>query len=218
MKTFFNKLFFIQFVGLFLFVSCSKQQTSQPIEDQLANDVAFRKAIVSTIDFGVLALNADIHNETNIKNLQDIITKVANKTATSADYTKAEELLGTSYSNFKTALDNWAVSLNDLNKKYPQLQEMNNDELAETFTKAINKNAELKEKLATPVVINGRVEACPLRDICKLAVTLTNLFAGQTICAAIGVTTIPVVGGILCQIVLTLGTSILNGVCNALPC
>jgi len=110
------------------------------------------------------------------------------------------------------------LSLNDLNKAFPELSEMKQAELQATLTKAIELNPELRNSLGKSIVVNGRTEACPLRDICNLAVTLTKLFAGDAICVAINVTTIPVIGGLLCTLVLNIGAGLLTTICNALPC
>ena len=97
---------------------------------------------------------------------------------------------------------------------------MNQEEMSATFGKAIKANPEISNLVANPVLVDQtmRFAACPLQDICKLAVALVKIFAGDTVCAAIGVATIPIIGGLICQLILTLGVAVLNGICGVLPC
>ncbi|QQR96804.1 MAG: hypothetical protein IPK18_07705 [Sphingobacteriales bacterium] len=150
--------------------------------------------------------------------LETLATKINNKTATAADYDKVEQIVGVPYDEFIVKVRDFALALNDLNKAYPELSKMKQADVQATLTKAIELNPELKNSLGNSLVINGRTEACPLRDICNLAVTLTKLFAGDAICLAINVTTVPVVGGLLCSLVLNIGAGLLTAICNALPC
>ncbi|MCB9033877.1 MAG: hypothetical protein H6553_08575 [Chitinophagales bacterium] len=204
--------------------SCKKVEAIAPTEtqtqlsSQLANDDALVEAIVAAKDLYVNMNQELLNNDVAIARLKNIIDKMNAGTASTAEIQEATDLLGMSYDDFIARLKVFGTSLAGLANKYPELSKMDQTQLQDVFATAIKENPSLQQELGTPALINGRVQACPLRDICNLAVTLTNLFAGQTICAAIGVTTIPVVGGLLCQIILQLGVAILTGICNALPC
>ncbi len=208
-------------VSAISFVSCQKETkvTKDTLESRLANDDVFKNVLTAAAEMGT-QLNADaLSNENNITTLQDIVGRINNQTATAADYANVKTITGVTYDEFIKTLQNFGLTLNELNKKYPELGKMNQADLSAIVTKSIQSNPDLQEFVSNP---NGtellRINGCPLRDLCNLAVTLTRLFAGETICAAINVTTIPVVGGILCQLVLNLGVGILTGICNALPC
>ena len=222
MKKTFLSLISALLVASTLFVSCKKTEdaitNNAPIEQRLSKDVVLTNAIAAAKDLYLKTSGGTLNDPKSISTLQAIVAKVNNKTATAADYATAEAILGMPYDAFIKEMQNFGVALNEVNKKYPELAKMNNTELQATFAKAIELNPELKNSLGNTALVNGRSVACPLRDICNLAVTLTKLFAGDAICAAISVSTIPVVGGLLCTLILNIGVGLLTGICNALPC
>lgn len=214
-------LFIIAFTT-FTFVSCNKEvanvTSNDALDTKLSNDILFKNTIDAAAQLG-LTLNVDaLSNNKNITELETLATKINNKTASTADYARVQVIVGVSYDELIASLQKFGLALNELNKKYPELAKMDQTEMASTFTKAIQSNTDLQNFVNNPTNQVLRVAGCPLRDICNLAVTLTKLFAGDAICTAINVTTIPVVGGLLCQLVLNLGVGILTGICNALPC
>ena len=210
----------IVLLGAIVFVSCSKTDkiVNESLEQRISKDATLRKAVDNAVNLYSGVSRAYINNPTLNNELEVLATKINNKTATSTDYDRIEQIVGVPYDDFITKIKDFALALNDLNIKYPELSKMKQAELQATLTKAIDLNPELKNSLGKSIVINGRTEACPLRDICNLAVTLTRLFAGEAICLAINVTTIPVVGGLLCSLVLSIGAGLLTAICNALPC
>ncbi len=222
MKKTFLSVIAIVLVACLSFVSCQKttELTGSPasLEQKLAKDQVLTDAINAAKDLYLKTSGGTLNDANSLTELQAIIAKVNNKTATSADLTKAATILGMPYESFIKEIQEFGVALGKVNEKYPELSKMNSSDLQATFTKAIELNPELKNSLGADAIVNGKVMACPLRDICNLAVTLTKMFAGDAICAAINVTTIPVVGGLLCSLVLNLGAGLLTGICNALPC
>ena len=222
MKKTFLTLFAIVLVTSLSFISCKKTadiaSSSLSLEQKLAKDVVLSNAIEAAKDLYLKTSGGTLNDAKSITALKSIVEKINNKTATTADYSKAEAILGMSYDGFIKELQSFGIALAKVNEKYPELAKMKQTELQATFAKAIQLNPTLKSSLGIDAVVNGKVAACPLRDICNLAVTLTKLFAGDAICVAINVTTIPVIGGLLCQLVLNLGAGLLSGICNALPC
>lgn len=219
MKKVFSKISIV-LLSAMLFFSCSKTDvtSSETLEEKISNNASLRKAIDKAVDLYTGVSRTYINNPNLNNELETLATKINNKTATAADYDKVEQIVGVPYDEFIVKVRDFALALNDLNKAYPELSKMKQADVQATLTKAIELNPELKNSLGNSLVINGRTEACPLRDICNLAVTLTKLFAGDAICLAINVTTVPVVGGLLCSLVLNIGAGLLTAICNALPC
>lgn len=192
-----------------------KQESS--LSARLAKDKTFSDVVNSAVAL-YNSTSADLlANEVKINELKAIATKINDKTATAEDRARAEALLGVSFDEYTAKLRDYGVALSALDKKFPELKNLNNDAQASVFADAVKLNSELNS-LMQPQMVNGRVVACPLRDICKLAVSLAALFGGEALCTAIDVSTIPIIGGFLCRLIITLGTNILNGICMALPC
>lgn len=219
MKSIFNKLTLI-IVSVIMLSSCSKTEklATETLEERISKDVSLRMAVDNAVSLYTTVSRTYINNPQMSEELEILATKINNKTATSNDYKRVEEIVGVPYDVFIGKLKDFALSLHELNKKYPELSKMKQASLQATLTKAIDLNPTLKNSLGNSLLINGRTEACPLRDICNLAVVLTKIFAGDAICLAINVTTIPVVGGLLCSLVINVGAGLLTAICNALPC
>jgi hypothetical protein len=219
MKSIFNKLTLI-IVSVIMLSSCSKTEklATETLEERISKDVSLRMAVDNAVSLYTTVSRTYINNPQMSEELEILATKINNKTATSNDYKRVEEIVGVPYDVFIGKLKDFALSLHELNKKYPELSKMKQASLQATLTKAIDLNPTLKNSLGNNLLINGRTEACPLRDICNLAVVLTKIFAGDAICLAINVTTIPVVGGLLCSLVINIGAGLLTAICNALPC
>ena len=202
-------------------VSCKKETekvVEQSLEEKLSVDARFKTAIEAATSMATSFNVESLSNPQNIEALKNIATKINNKTATAADYDKVQQIAGVSYNDLIGSLARYNTALSELNNAYPELASMSQDQVAAIVTKSIKANNQLNKMVASPAVIGEFAKAaCPLQDVCKLAVTLTNLFAGNAICAAIGIS-IPVIGDIVCKLILTLGVGILNGICGALPC
>jgi hypothetical protein len=207
-------------VGI-LFTSCKKDEVvneSSSVALRLAKDQVFLDVVNASVNLYNNTSKELLDNKEKQNELLAIATKIQDKTATEADYKSAEAILGVKYEDFILNLKNFGTSIYALNQKYPNISKMKNDEMSKLFADAIAANPELSSSLGQSALVNGRIVACPLRDICKLAVTLAALFGGEPLCVAINVSTIPVIGGLLCQLILNIGTNILNGICMALPC
>ncbi len=218
MKKLFNRLAI--FLAVILFTgACSKESNLKPtLEDRISQDVNLKKAIDNATDLYTSLSREYVQTAAQNSELELLANKINNKTATAADYARVQQIVGMPYDEFIGKVRNFALSLNDLAKSNPELAKMDAAQAQKVLTKAIDSNPELRSSLGKTLVINGKAEKCPLRDICNLAVTLTKMFAGDAICVAINVTTIPVVGGLLCSLVLNLGAGLLTAICNALPC
>ena len=202
-------------------VACNKDNplaVTPPLENRLAKDVLFKNTILAATDMGMSLDIESLSTESNIDQLKMIAVKIDNKTATAADYDKIKTITGVSYDDFIAKLQNFGKALYALDKAYPELGKMKPDEMSLTFTKAIKASPEINSLVANPLGASLRVANCPLRDLCKLAVTLAKIFGGDALCALIGTSTIPIIGGLLCQLILSIGVNILNGICMALPC
>jgi hypothetical protein len=217
---------FLLAVAIFSFstifsVSCKKETEAiaeQSLEDRLSVDARFVTTIETATELATSLNIESLSTAQNIEEMKYIAEKINNKTATPADFARVQEIAGLSFEDMMSHLGKFNLALSDLNKAYPELANMPTDELAAVVTKAIQNNSELNNLVAHPIQTGEYFKAgCPLQDICKLAVTLTNLFAGNAICAALGIS-IPIIGDIVCRLVLTLGVAILNGICGALPC
>lgn len=209
-------------LSIVFFPSCNKdvaeevkQETS--LSARLANDKSFSDVVNSAVALYKSTSTDLLDNEVKINELKAIAVKINNKTATAEDKVRAEALLGVSFDEYVIKLKDYGVALASLDKKFPELKNMSNDTQSSLFADAMKQNTELNA-LMQPQMVNGRVVACPLRDICKLAVSLAAMFGGEALCTAIDVSTIPIIGGLLCRLIITLGTNILNGICMALPC
>ena len=222
MKKYFHSLLLMFVCGSSLLIeSCNKEVAAvkqQSIESRLANDPLFKNTLTAAADLGMNLNIESLSKESNIVDLKSIAEKINNKTASTQDYARIKEITGVPYADFIAQLQKFAISLNDLNKKYPELSKMKEAEVSAAVTKAIQLNPALQSFVNNPTGKAMKAAACPLRDICNLAVVLVKLFGGDAICTAISVSTIPIIGGILCQLVLSVGVSILAGICNALPC
>lgn len=221
MKKSIFSLLSVVLVASTLFVSCNKVAdvtSAPPLEERLSKDKVLSDAIAAATDLYLKTSNGTLSEPNSIPALEAIAVKINNKTASTADYQAVEAIVGMSYNDFIQELQNFGIALSKVNEKYPELAKMNQADLQATFKKSIELNPTLQNSLGASALVDGRVTACPLRDICNLAVTLTRIFAGDAICAAINVTTIPVVGGLLCTLVLNLGVGLLTAICNALPC
>lgn len=214
-------------IGLFSFstlftVSCQKEDVKAvetSLETKLANDQRFENTILAATALGTSLDITSLSSEENIQELTAIAERINSKTATAADYQRVKDISGVTFEEMINKLGNFNLALAELNKAYPELASMKQDDLSSLFTATIKSDSKLSNLIANPAQHSEfmKVAACPLQDICKLAVTLTNLFAGNAICAAIGIS-IPVIGDLVCKLVLTLGVGILNGICGALPC
>ncbi|MBK9329518.1 MAG: hypothetical protein IPM95_09455 [Sphingobacteriales bacterium] len=222
MKKYFQRFMMLLIVASSLsFVSCQKQTAAiatEALDVKLSKDQAFKDVLTSAADLGTKLDIQSLNNDANIAELRSIAASINNKTATPQDYNRVKAITGVAYDEFILDLQKFGLALNTLAKKYPEMSKMNQNDLSATFTKAIKANPELQNFIGNPAGVTGRIAACPLKDLCNLAVILAKIFGGDALCAAISVSTIPVIGGVLCQIILTIGVSILTAICNALPC
>lgn len=221
MKKSIQKLFMMLMIAsTYFFVSCQKQTAlvNESLDVRLSKDVLFKNVLDAAADMGTSLNVESLSNDNNLSELRAIAARINSNTATPQDYERVEAISGVTYNEFIGTLQRFGLALNELNKKYPELSNMNQNDISATVTSAIQANPELQNFVNNPGGVVQRVVGCPLRDLCNLAVTLTRLFAGDAICTAISVTTIPIIGGLLCTLILNIGVGILTGICNALPC
>lgn len=109
------------------------------------------------------------------------------------------------------------VSLVKMYERHPELGQLSQEEANALFSRVISNNHELMDLVAG--LDGAAFKACPLKDLCGLAVTIGNLFLRPVVCDAIvGAITIPIIGPLVCNVAMLLITGLLNGVCDALPC
>jgi hypothetical protein len=214
-------LFSVMAVSSVVMVACKKDNlvgVDQSLQNRLSKDVLFENTILAATDMG---MNLDVEalsKDANIEILKSIAARINNKTAIAADYEQIKAITGVSYDEFIGKLQTFGMALYELNKAYPELGKMKQDDMSALFGKAIQSNPEINSLVVNPIGSTLRVGACPLQDICKLAVVLAKIFGGDALCLLIGTATIPIIGGLLCQLILSVGVAILNGICGVLPC
>jgi len=219
--TLMKKLFFSTFLVLttaMFFVGCKKE--TQPIvektlESRLAEDEAFRALLVNATELATSVSGTEDLSAEDVALIQSILAK--GDKASAQEIAAAQELLGISAADFSKGLNNFFSSLATLNEKYPELAKMDQNQLQVTINKAFELNPTLKADISAVAVANGKA-ACVGPNICKLAILLAKTFGGTALCGVIGVSTIPVVGGVLCTVIVTLAGNVLTALCDLIPC
>lgn len=146
MKSIFNKLTLI-IVSVIMLSSCSKTEklATETLEERISKDVSLRMAVDNAVSLYTTVSRTYINNPQMSEELEILATKINNKTATSNDYKRVEEIVGVPYDVFIGKLKDFALSLHELNKKYPELSKMKQASLQATLTKAIDLNPTLKK-------------------------------------------------------------------------
>lgn len=152
------------------------------------------------------SLETKLSNDNDLKEALNQLVTLAELKANSASETEVNAAAG-----------DIAISLVKVYERNPELGNMNETEVAAVFSKVIANNESLMDIVTG--LDGAAFKKCPLKDVCKLAVTIGNLFLKPVLCDAIvGAVTIPVVGPALCNIAMILVTGLLNGVCDIVPC
>src|SRR3954466_12905847 len=112
MKKYFHS-FLLMFVctASLLIGSCNKETAVAPkqsIESRLANDPVFKSTLTAAADLGMNLNIESLSKDSNIADLQSIAARINNKTATSQDYSRIQEITGVSYNDFIAQLQKFA--------------------------------------------------------------------------------------------------------------
>lgn len=211
-----KKLLFSAFMlvtSVAFFSSCQKEAqpvVKQSLESKLSTDENFKKMLTATASLSsslTEAITAD-----DAAKIAEILNK--KDKATEAELAFVTERLGNTPQLFLKNLTDFATSFNELEKTYA-LSKLSKTELTNLVNGAFAANPELKNEL---VALNANGKAGSVgAGICRLAVSLASLFGGGALCTAINVSTIPVIGGVLCSALLGVATNILNAACDLIP-
>lgn len=210
------------FYSVFLFVasasfltSCQKEVApivEQSLSAKLSQDDNFKKMMESTVAMANTFSGDAISTEDGVLILN--IIKKGNK-ASASEVKFVKDKLGASPEVFGAELTTFLTSVENLEKSY-KLSELNQSELNTAISGAMDLNPTLKQQLTTSANVNGKA-AVNGAGICRLVVLLASTFGGTALCGVIGVATIPVVGGVLCTVIVGLATNILNAACDLIP-
>lgn len=190
MKKVFYSVFML-FFAVAVTTSCQKEIqpiVKQSLESKLSGDEDFAKMMTSA---GELLVNLDLNGVTE---------------ESFASSLKANQ------GGITTNLEAFGQALVDLEDRY-ELSKLSASELQATIKSAYEMNPMLQQSLDAIGAKAGSDGA----KICRGVVSLAGLLGGGTLCTVIGVSTIPVVGGVLCTVVTTLATGILNALCDLIP-
>ncbi|MEZ5053753.1 MAG: hypothetical protein R2807_03120 [Chitinophagales bacterium] len=126
MKKTFLSVIAIVLVACLSFVSCQKttELTGSPasLEQKLAKDQVLTDAINAAKDLYLKTSGGTLNDANSLTELQAIIAKVNNKTATSADLTKAATILGMPYESFIKEIQEFGVALGKVNENIRNYQ------------------------------------------------------------------------------------------------
>lgn len=207
------------FYSVFLFVASATVMTScqkevapiveQSLSAKLSKDANFQKMMETTVSMSKTFTGNAISQEDGALVL-DIIKK-GNK-ASKSEIAFVKSTLGSTPEAFGNQLSTFLGSIAELEKSY-KLSELNQAELNTAISGALELNPALKQQLTSA---NGKA-AVNGAGICRLVVLLASTFGGTALCGVIGVTTIPVIGGVLCTVLVGLATNILNAACDLIP-
>lgn len=152
------------------------------------------------------SLESKIANDADLKDAINGLVSLAELRANDASQEAQDAVVG-----------EIGISLVKMYERYPELGQLSQEEANALFSRVISNNEVLMDLVAG--LDGAAFKACPLKDLCGLAVTIGNLFLRPVVCDAIvGAITIPIVGPALCNIAMLLITGLLNGICDALPC
>jgi len=100
MRNLFNRIAIILAVVLFT-GTCSKVGNLQPtLEERISTDASLQKAIDNATDLYTSLSKAYVENDDESNELELLVAKINNKTATSADYDRVQQIVGLSYDDF----------------------------------------------------------------------------------------------------------------------
>jgi hypothetical protein len=207
-----KSIYLMLFLGAMIaFTSCSKEEDAQRVTvETLTNDLVFEEAIKSSFNLVVTAQENNWQaNSVAINSLMDRVN--AGDVSADAELTS---ILGMTRVEFVALVEGFAVSVNDLNTKYPELEDMSDAEKNALFSAAISNNESIVGYVNE---VQSALRGCALQDLCNGIVNLAALIGGPILCDIIA-GAVPVIGPLLCNIVVDLAKDLLFGICNALPC
>ncbi len=210
MKRLFMFCLLLSMTGTTLFNSCTTEEPQRLIQDELLADSEFTDAVKSSLDVVILAQeNNWIENAEQIKDL--VVRANDGDQLAEAEMTS---LLGMTRQEYLSHIESFAMAINDMYTKYPQIGEMSNEERQALFTDVIGQNEELQVYI---LQLQEELRGCFIQDLCNGIVSLAALIGGPFLCEYLaGV--IPVVGPMICGIIIDVAQDLLTGLCNALPC
>jgi hypothetical protein len=207
-----KSIYLMLFLGAMIaFTSCSKEEDAQRVTvETLTNDLVFEEAIKSSFNLVVTAQENNWQaNSAAINSLMDRVN--AGDVSADAELTS---ILGMTRVEFVALVEGFAVSVNDLNTKYPELEDMSDAEKNALFSAAISNNESIVGYVNE---VQSALRGCALQDLCNGIVNIAALIGGPILCDIIA-GAVPVIGPLLCNIVVDLAKDLLFGICNALPC
>ncbi len=192
-----------------LFTSCSKQDVVLEAQTEISHDEQFLDAVKSSLDIVIVA--QDNNWLGNAEQISELLSKTGNDASAQ---TELESLLGMSQEAYLEQMKSFAFSINNLFESRPEMKDMTSAERQAFFADAIAQNEELAAYVSE---LQAGLRGCLLQDICNLVVTLAELIGGPFLCDYLA-NAVPVVGPILCTIILDIASDLLTGICNVLPC
>lgn len=201
----------LMMVGFLSITSCTKEELAQKsITEVLSEDLVFENAIKESLDLTLVAKANDWQN--NAVAIKNLLDRSSNGDA-SADI-ELTNLLGMTKEAYFSQLESFGDAIVKLNNKYPELNNMSATEKQVLIADAISQNENIQLYVAE---LQEQFRGCLVQDICTGIVSLAALIGGPILCDAIA-GGIPIVGPLLCNLVLGIAQDLLNGVCMALPC
>ncbi|MEZ5004477.1 MAG: hypothetical protein R2730_15700 [Chitinophagales bacterium] len=191
--------------------SCSKEELAQKsMPEVLSEDIVFENAVKASLELTLLA--KENNWQANAEQIKNLLDKIAAGDA--ASETELTNLLGMTKEAYYSQLESFGEAIVNLNNKYPELNQMSATEKQSVYATAIAGNEALQQYVTE---MQEQFRGCLVQDICTGIVTLAALIGGPFLCDAIA-GAVPIIGPLLCNLVLDIAQDLLNGICMALPC
>lgn len=213
MKRYFIMSMLMAVLGASVFTSCSSIEEAQPtVAERISADAGFTLALNSTVDVVVAATeNQWLANSGAI---QELVRKAEGRDLTAAETAQLESLIGMDLAAYTRLMTDFGNAWNGLLEKYPALADMSAAERQAIFAEAVGNNEVLLAHLAE---VQEMMRACLWQDLCGLVVNIAELVGGPLLCDLIA-NAVPIIGPLLCNIVLDIAKDLLMGICALLPC
>jgi len=215
-KLLFSLLLSVSVSSMMVFNSCQKEVTKVSTESlsvRMSGDEEVVEAYRATLN----VFMAGVQNNwiANKPAIDALVTKVRLQTATPEELATLEEYVGMPYAMFESKMNDFATRMAHVAQKYPELENMSELERQAIFTKVAEKNPEL---LASALTLKASMRGqCPWQDLCNGIIDLAKLIGGPFLCDLIA-GSVPIIGPLLCNIVLSIAADLLKSLCLLLPC